>query len=116
VRFKLDENLPEDACEILRLAGHDAETVREEGLSGTSDADLAARAMQERRALVTLDLDFADIRAYPPAIYPGLVVLRPRNQATPSILRALTRVIATLDRETLSGHLWIVQDDRIRVL
>jgi hypothetical protein len=30
MRFKLDENLPVDAGEILRKAGHDASTVHDE--------------------------------------------------------------------------------------
>jgi predicted nuclease of predicted toxin-antitoxin system len=115
MRFKVDENLPESAADVLRRAGHDAETVRQEGLSGCRDADLYARAVAEGRALVTLDLDFADIRTYPPGSGPGVVVVRLRSQAVPSILGALTRFVSVIEREALQGHLWIVQDDRIRV-
>jgi hypothetical protein len=39
-----------------------------------------------RPGLVTLDLDFANIRAYPPAEYPGIVVLRPNKREKRSVL------------------------------
>lgn len=43
---------------------------------GRSDVDRADVCKAEERAIVTLDLDFADIRAYPPDSYSGLIVLR----------------------------------------
>ena len=67
MRFKADENLPVEAAEVLRGSGHDAQTVLEQQLGGTADSGLAVLCQREGRALVTLDLDFADIRAYPPA-------------------------------------------------
>jgi predicted nuclease of predicted toxin-antitoxin system len=86
MRFKIDENLPIDAAEVLRRAGHDAATVLEQGYGGSTDARLAALCQRESRILVTLDMDFADIRAYPPAEFPGLVVLRLRQQDKPHVL------------------------------
>lgn len=75
-KFKLDENLPREAADLLRGAGHDAVSVMDQQMCGRPDADVAAVCQREDRVVVTLDLDFADIRAYPPANYPGIVVLR----------------------------------------
>jgi hypothetical protein len=58
---------------MLRQAGHDAATVLEKHLGGSADAQLAALCQTESRILVTLDMDFADSRNYPPAEFPGLV-------------------------------------------
>jgi predicted nuclease of predicted toxin-antitoxin system len=66
VRFKIDENLPAEAAGILRGAGFDADTVEDEDLSRADDDTVAGRSRSEDRILVTLDLDFANIRAYPP--------------------------------------------------
>jgi hypothetical protein len=63
-KFKVDENLPEAAAEILRAAGFDAETVLNEGLGGASDSSLASVCLEERRALQH-DLDFSDIEPIP---------------------------------------------------
>lgn len=40
MKFKLDENLGTRTQEIFRDAGHNARTVRDEMLSGTSDDNL----------------------------------------------------------------------------
>lgn len=86
MRFKVDENLPVEVAEMLRQAGHDAATVLEQHLGGSDDAQLAALCQLESRILVTLDMDFSDIRSYPPTEYPGLVVLRLRQQDKPHVL------------------------------
>jgi predicted nuclease of predicted toxin-antitoxin system len=115
VRFKVDQNLPVEVAEALRGAGHDARTVYEQGLGGTLDPRLAEIVRAEARALVTLDVGLGDIRTYPPADYPGLIVLRPPHQDKPTVLRVFTRVLPLLERETLVGRLWIVDERRVRI-
>lgn len=41
MKFKTDENLPLTAADILRRAGHEAETVHDEDLAGEDDPRLA---------------------------------------------------------------------------
>jgi hypothetical protein len=38
IRFKLDENIPGDAAALLRVAGHEVQSVIDEHLEGTPDA------------------------------------------------------------------------------
>lgn len=115
MRFKTDENLPVEAAAVFRKAGHEAETIHDEQLSGRPDDQLAEVCRRENRILVTLDLDFADIRTYPPHEYPGLIVLRPRLQAKRRVLDLLQFVSRLLDLEPLAGHLWIVDESRVRI-
>lgn len=115
MRFKVDENLPVEAAEALRQAGHDAVTVLEQEYGGSTDARLAALCQRESRILVTLDMDFADIRTYPPAEYPGLIVLRLRQQDKPHVLDVLAHLIPLLGQEPLERHLWIVEEKRVRI-
>ena len=75
MRFKLDENLPIAAAELLRQLGHDAMTIHDQQLVGEPDPRIAAVCLAEQRALVTLDLDFSDIRTNPPGEFGGIVVL-----------------------------------------
>lgn len=74
LRFKLDENLPRLAEAALRDLGLDVETAHSEGLAGAEDPALLAACVAEDRILVTLDLDFSDIRAYPAASHRGVWV------------------------------------------
>ena len=76
MRFLLDANLPRAAIAVLVDSGHEAEFARDIGLAAAPDDQIAAHARQTRSALLTRDLDFADIRRYPPDQYHGIVVLR----------------------------------------
>ena len=105
MRFKVDENLPVEVAELLREAGYDATTVLEQRHGGSADPRLAALCQRESRVLVTLDLDFADIRAYPPAEFPGLIVLRLGRQDKPYVLSVVTRLTQMLRAELLDGNL-----------
>lgn len=96
MRFKIDENLPREAAGQLTAAGHDAVTIHDQQLVGQSDPSVASVCQAEQRALVTLDLDFADIRAYPPEDFHGLVVLRPRTQAKGPVLALIGQLKTAL--------------------
>ena len=114
MRFKFDENLPAEMAALFAEAGHDAIKVFEQQMIGTDDPNLAAVCGHEGRILVTLDLDFSDIRAYPPELYPGIVVIRPSRQSRDHLLdigSALPGELIT----SLQGQLWIVEDSRIRI-
>jgi predicted nuclease of predicted toxin-antitoxin system len=115
MKFKVDENLPIEVTDSLNQAGRDAASVSEQHLEGSPDPDIASVCQQEGRALITLDTDFADIRAYPPEQYPGLIVLRLRRQDKPHVLEILGRLIPVLSSEPLEHLLWIVDETHIRI-
>ena len=115
MKFKVDEKLPEEAAALLREAGHDASTIAAQGVEGDPDPDLAAMCRRERRALVTLDLGFSDIRTYPPNEYPGLVVLGLNRQDKPHVLTVLEQLLPRLAEEPLANRLWIVDENKLRI-
>ncbi len=115
MRFKLDENLPSELASLFREFGHDAVTVLDQGMGGTDDSDLASVCAREQRVLVTLDKDFSDIRTYPPNRHAGIVVLRLQSQARDHVLTIGRRFLRTAPDGDLAGHLWIVEETRIRV-
>jgi len=114
-RFKLDENLPSDVAALLCEAGHDACTVNDQGLGGASDGRVAEVCKLENRAIVTLDLDFSNIRAYPPEQFAGLIVLRVARQDANHIRSVVRSILPQLERESLVGCLWIVEESRLRI-
>ena len=115
MKIKLDENIPEDASTIFVDAGHQVSTAIEQGLGGKSDLEIATACRAEERILITLDTDFANIGAYPPGDYSGIIVLRLANQAKPHVLSILARLLDALGRNSPAGHLWIVEAHRIRI-
>lgn len=115
IRIKTDENVPRDAAIALAEAGHDVETAVAEGLSGGSDLELFERCREEHRALVTLDLDFADIRRFPPSEHDGIALLRPPTNSAEAIVTLVRRVSALLEREPIKGRLRVVDAVKVRI-
>lgn len=115
MRFKIDENLPVELAEELRAGGHEAATVDDQRLVGASDRHLSETCKTEGRIFVTLDLDFADIRTYPPDEHPGLIVLRLARQDKTHVLDVFRRTLKAVGNEPLEGRLWIVEEKRIRI-
>lgn len=74
MKIKIDENLPIDAADVFKTAGHDTESVYSEGLEGASDRQLIIICKREQRVLITLDYDFSNILIYPPEKYEGIIV------------------------------------------
>lgn len=92
------------------------EFARDIGLAAASDAQIAERARESGAALLTRDLDFADVRRYPPDQYPGIVVLcLPDTTVAREIARVLERFLMEPGfLEPLAGRLAIVEVDRVR--
>jgi predicted nuclease of predicted toxin-antitoxin system len=116
MRFLLDANMPRSALAVFVLFGHEAVLAKDVGLGSASDDEIAARARSTGSVLLTRDLDFADIRRYPPDEYNGIVVLRlPDTTVAGEIALILKRFLnepAFVD--SLPGRLAIVELERAR--
>jgi len=115
MRLKLDENLPSSLLADLARIGDDADTCTDEGINGKADDLVAASAASERRILLTLDTDFADIRRFPPGTHPGIIVLRLETQDAASCRSAIQRAFAVLSDEDVQLNLVIIEDSRVRI-
>ena len=68
-----------------------------------SDAQVLDVCRSEGRVLITFDLDFADIHAYPPASHAGIWVLRPRTQSIENTVTLLREALTLLEKEALQS-------------
>ena len=115
MRLKLDENLGIRWRDQLHHAGHDVDTVHEEKLSGKGDQVILSAAVGADRALVTLDVDFANPFLFPPRDTPGIAVLRVHDRPGRDDLDLVVeRLIEGLVHLDLKGRLWVVEPSRIR--
>ena len=116
MRFLIDANLPRSLVVFVSKLGHEPQFARDIGLSTAPDSEIAAHAKKTGAAILTRDLDFADIRQYPPEHYSGIVVLRVADDAiAPHIVSVAGRFLREQDFVSqLPGRLAIVERDRVR--
>lgn len=115
VAVKLDENLAAAHARLLRERGYEVDRVQDEGLSGCSDGRLWHQVVKEGRILITLDLDFGDIRRFPPGKHPGLILLRPKAKGRQAVSAVLLRIVQDHRLEDFRGCLVVADPRRTRV-
>jgi predicted nuclease of predicted toxin-antitoxin system len=114
MKLKLDENIPAELLDDLREAGHEADSVREEGLAGAPDPVVLGQARAEERVLLTLDKGIGDLRAYPPSQFSGIVLLRPSSSGRIATLSFARKHVPLLLTQSLASRLVVVTDRGLR--
>ena len=115
MNIKLDENLSRHLKDQLLPLGHNVSTAFEEGLLGKVDVDVSAAAKCEDRMVFTLDLDFADLRKFPPGSHPGIILFRPRSMGPMAVNEFVLKFVRETELASLVRCLAIVEPHRIRV-
>lgn len=117
IRFLVDASLPRGVVDVIRTFGHEAIDVRDIGLGDAPDSVIAGHARSDALCLLTRDVDFTDIRVYPPSHYHGIVLVSaqvPANRdAVLRLLSAFLRAIPQLGE--VAGALIVVEPGRIRL-
>jgi predicted nuclease of predicted toxin-antitoxin system len=115
VKFKLDENLDVSSSAILTSAGHDVDTVIQEGLIGAPDQDVVAAAAAAGRILISLDRGLGNIRAYPPGSHAGIVVLRLSDQSAAAAVKAVSDLATLTNPDSLARAVAVLQRGLLRI-
>ena len=115
MKLKLDENVDLRVVTFLRLAGHDVETVPNQGLTSAPDVELINVCRQEERCLVTADRGFGNRMRFNPSEYAGIVVIRLTSRANFTEWReAIETLILGLEQAEVFGKLWIIRQGTIQ--
>jgi predicted nuclease of predicted toxin-antitoxin system len=115
MKLKLDENLSRHLKAMLEKYHHDVATAAEEGLLSKPDTLVAKAAAEEGRILLTLDVEFADLRKYPPGSHPGIVLFRPKSFGPLSVNRFIEDFFQTPDLQDLGGCVIVIDPQKIRI-
>lgn len=112
MRFLADENFPGEAVNALRAAGHDVLWAATD-LASVRDPDVLARAIGDRRVLLTFDKDFGELvfRAGLPADS-GVVLFRVHGLSVAERAQLVVNVLK--QRIEWAGHFTVVRRDRLR--
>ena len=115
MRIKLDENLPESLVASLAALGHDADSVRLEGMVGRADPEVWHAAQNASRFHVTQDLDFSDIRKFTPGTHHGLLLVRIRLPGRMALAKRLRSLFEMEAVESWARCFVLVTDRKVRV-
>lgn len=111
----LDHCVPRRYLRLLHEWGYTAALMSAHIPADAPDADVMALAGKLDAALLTVDLDFANILDYPPADYGGIVVMRFQIEDEAELDVTLKSALDDLYRDGLRGVLVIVSSGRYRV-
>jgi predicted nuclease of predicted toxin-antitoxin system len=100
MRLAANENIPGAAVAALRAAGHDVSWVVEDA-PASPDARVLARAVTEKRILLTFDKDFGHLAFHAglPADC-GIVLLRIRRRSEVEVVQQILSLFSGEDRWT----------------
>ena len=115
MRFLADMGVSLRVVQWLRESGHDAVHLRDEGLQRLPNGEIFSKARDERRIILTFDLDFGEIMAASHGRPPGVLLFRLHNTRSDHVIQRLERVLAESSAELETGAIIVVEEGRHRV-
>jgi predicted nuclease of predicted toxin-antitoxin system len=118
LRFFADHCIPTFIIQTLRDAGHEVFQLKQYIPPESEDSVVISMSQALDAILLSLNRDFADIVAYPPANYKGIVALQIKNhpEIIPQLITRLKDYLsAHADMKHYKGKLFVVEVNRIRI-
>ena len=118
LRFFADHCVSNEIIHALREVGHEVVRLKDHLPTEARDALVIAKAQELDAILLSLNGDFADIVAYPPARFKGIVALQilDHPEATGALIARLLDYLTTHPaKEHHRGKLIIVEPHRVRI-
>jgi predicted nuclease of predicted toxin-antitoxin system len=115
MKIKLDENISRHLKPDLDKIGFDVETAAGEKLLSCPDTSIAQACRRENRMLFTLDVEFADLRKYPPGSHPGIILFRPPSLGPVSVNVFILNFVKQTDLKKLKQAIAVVDGTKVRV-
>ena len=99
MRFLLDENVHVAVLAFIQKLGHDI--VR--APLGIRNGDIIKLLLQEKRALITHDKDFLDLKRYPPKMHLGIICIRIHPPITQEVTEGLKMLLDKVPADQFQG-------------
>jgi predicted nuclease of predicted toxin-antitoxin system len=118
LRFLCDQCVPQEITLHLQNSGHQLRRLREVLPIRSPDPAVIAKAQELDVILLSLNGDFSDIVAYPPAKYGGIIAIQLHNhpEIIPRVLERLTTFLQANPAQSFyHRRLFLVEVHRIRL-
>lgn len=115
MQFLADMSVDVRVVRWLEGQGHGAKHLRDEGLQRMPNGAIFAKAISERRVILTFDLDFGEIAALSKGGKASVVLFRLRNTRTSHVIERLAVALSDSMDALEKGAVVIVEESRHRI-
>ena len=113
MKFLADMGVDVRVARWLREQGHDAIHLSEEGPHRLSDEKVFAKAENEKRIILTFDLDFGEIVAFSHGKVVSVILFRIQNAGAVQLIQRLTSLLPSTGDFLNSGAVIVVRNPAI---
>jgi len=112
----IDEDLSRSLGKELLNLGHEVFDVRDYGFRGKPDEEVLNFTKEQKAALFSADLGFANIVKFPLGSHFGIVILRfPNDMPTKVINTIVLKFMDRISEKDYDGNLVIITPNRVRI-
>ncbi|MCM8824385.1 MAG: DUF5615 family PIN-like protein [Candidatus Omnitrophica bacterium] len=111
MQFIVDKNVRKEVVDFLKAKGYDVISLT----AGLEDEKIAQTAKETKRILLTHDQHFANILAYPPKEYSGIIRIKIHPPTADSIINALENLFQKLSTKQIDKKLIILEKNGFRI-
>ena len=115
MKILLDMPVSIKLADWLRSKGYDTAHLRERNLQTLPDKEVLKLARQEKRILVSMDLDFPQLIATQALEWPSLILFRLRNPVPEKVGDLLEYILENYAEELEKGVILSVTETYIRI-
>jgi predicted nuclease of predicted toxin-antitoxin system len=115
MKFLADMGISLRTVVWLRSAGYDVVHLREQGLQKLPDYEILIKACAEKRIILTIDLDFAQLLAVSGDSLPSVILFRLGNENYHVINECLTEILSQCQEDLEVGSIISVNNETFRV-
>ena len=117
IKFLADENISPQTVALIRDNGYDIVSVREIGLKGRSDKEIVKFAVNDKRTIITFDLDYGEMYYFSTKDSMSIIVVRSKSQWVENVNPILLTLLKSgkLEAEEFRDSLVIVTENKYRV-
>ncbi len=115
MKFLIDMPASPALVPWLEERSHNAVHAQEIGMATASDSAIMARAVAEKRIIITADLDFGYLLFRSENDVPGVILFRGGNYSEEEMRELVERVLDTVSGEVIQHSIIVVDKRRIRI-
>ncbi len=115
MKFLADMGISQKVIRLLKKLSYDAIHLREQRLQRLPDNLIMAKAKDEKRIILTFDLDFGDLLAFSGDSLPSVIIFRLEKANPDYVMSKLKPVLAQCKKDLEEGAIIIIKDNNYRV-